>query len=112
MANTKEKPATDTIKVGGNHAPVEKSGVDEPGVSAEERKAETILASEARPLEQEIVSDPNAESEVQFLNRLMLIQREGGWGSHLTPTIMARIRKVTGVPEPQDKEREKKEVAK
>lgn len=102
--------ASSTIKVGGDTPPVQKNGVDEPGVSAQERKAETILASEARPLEQEIVSDPNGETEEQFLNRLMLIQREGGWGNGLTPHIMARIRKIKGVDEPHDAQQKNEKV--
>lgn len=74
--------------------------MDEPGVSAKEMEAETIIASEARPLESEISLDPNAETETQFLNRWLLIQREGGWGSHLNAPIMERIKKINGIETP------------
>lgn len=88
--------ASDVLNVGGDAPPIQGES-NEPYVSGKDAKAERILASEARPLESEIVSNPGGESEVQFLQRLMLIQREGGWGSHLNEPIMARINLINGV---------------
>lgn len=93
----KKEKASDTIKVGGDKPEQKVSGADEPEVTAQERKAETIMASEAQPLESEIAVNSDGETETQFLRRLMLIQREGGWGRHLDGVILERIEKLNGV---------------
>ncbi len=93
----KTQKASDIIHVGGDKPQTVVEGSDEPNVTAQEAKAERILASEARPLEQEVyASNPGGESETQFLERIMLMMRQGGWGRHLDKPIMERIKLING----------------
>lgn len=41
-----------------------------------------------------VPEEPTGETEVEFLERILSIQDNGGWGKHLHPVIKERIKNI------------------